>query len=357
VQNNAKRAHKPRPPAPTISTVPYSKDILCISYRWANIEAGLVFRSERLMKSVLRNVRYLATWMLTAVSVVCSTGCSEDPALSSASHVIVIVQENRTPDNLFHGLPNADIADVGINSQGKTISLAPVPLALPYDLNHSHQAFLAMWDQGKMDGADKVTIACPPGVVKCWPPNPQFVYVDPSQVKPYFDLATQYVFADRMFQTHQGPSFPAHQFIIAGTSAPTPTSDLFAAENPFHLRETTAKNGFSSSGCTASNLWVNMIDPAGSESQTHVTCFEHSTLMDLLDARHLSWRYYSVGDSWNVLWNGPSAIRHLRFGRDWANVTAQNTEILTDNRERPSSYRELGNSIRTRVRSSCRQRR
>ena len=28
-------------------------------------------------------------------------------------HVVIIFQENRTPDNLFHGFPNADIADSG----------------------------------------------------------------------------------------------------------------------------------------------------------------------------------------------------------------------------------------------------
>ena len=34
---------------------------------------------------------------------------------------VVIFQENRTPDNLFHGLPNADIADSGINSSGQIV--------------------------------------------------------------------------------------------------------------------------------------------------------------------------------------------------------------------------------------------
>ena len=63
-------------------------------------------------------------------------------------------------------------------------------------------------------------------------PNPQFMYVKPADVQPYFALAEQYTFGDRMFQTNQGPSFPAHQFIISGTSAPTATSPLFAAENP-----------------------------------------------------------------------------------------------------------------------------
>src|SRR5271167_3020353 len=79
-------------------------------------------------------------------------------------HVVVVVQENRTPDNLFHGLltwpginpKNYDIATSGVNSTGQRIPLVHVPLGVPYDLSHAHSAFLAMYDGGKMDGADKV---------------------------------------------------------------------------------------------------------------------------------------------------------------------------------------------------------
>jgi hypothetical protein len=59
-------------------------------------------------------------------------------------------QENRTPDNLFHDLQNADIADSGVNSQGRTLPLTPVALSAPYDLDHSHAAFLAY--NGRTDG-------------------------------------------------------------------------------------------------------------------------------------------------------------------------------------------------------------
>jgi phospholipase C len=52
-----------------------------------------------------------------------------------------------------------------------------------------------------------------PQGVTCPPPNPQFKYVYLADVKPYFDLAEQYVFGDRMFATPQGPSFPAHQYL------------------------------------------------------------------------------------------------------------------------------------------------
>jgi phospholipase C len=263
-----------------------------------------------------------ATWLLTLEG--CGTG---DP--QSFEHVVIIVQENRSPDNLFHGLPNADIANSGINSHGKTIPLTPVSLAIPYDLGHGHEGFLAYYNHGKMNGANTRAVACmQPNCVP--PPNPQFVYVPSTEVKPYFDLAEQYTFADRMFQTNQGPSFPAHQFLISGTSAPTPTSDLFAAENPFWQGAVKHVN-FSTSGCAAPpGLVVNLIDPSGNESLTTSTCFEHLTLPDLLDASGFSWRYYSVGDVWNEFWNAPSAIRHLRFGPDWHKVMSKNTQIFND---------------------------
>ncbi len=136
-------------------------------------------------------------------------------------HVVVIFQENRTPDSLFHGLRGADIANSGVNSKGKIVRLVPISLAAPYDLDHSHGAFVAMYHDGKMDGADKVYVKCLNNRVKnCVPQNPQFVYVNPSEVKPYFLLAERYTFGDRMFQTNQGPSFPAHQFIIGGHLRP-----------------------------------------------------------------------------------------------------------------------------------------
>jgi len=123
-----------------------------------------------------------------------------------------------------------------------------------------------------------------------------------------------------MFQTNQGPSFPAHQFIISGTSAPTATSDLFAAEN------TTG-----GTGCTAPlTALVKMIDPTGSESSTEYPCFEHPTLMDELDNHMIDWRYYSPTGGFEVIWNGPLAIRHLNSGPDWAKVILDPKQVLLD---------------------------
>lgn len=173
-------------------------------------------------------------------------------------HVVVVVQENRSPDNLFHDpvliARGADIASSGIASNGVRIALEPVPLGVNYDLSHLHSAFVTMYDHGKMDGGDKIPISCP---ITCPPPNAALKYVRPADVAPYFAMAEQYTFGDRMFQTNEGPSFPAHQFLISGTSAPTEDSPLFAAENT---------NNVFIAGCNAPpGTMTLLIDPNGRE--------------------------------------------------------------------------------------------
>jgi len=269
----------------------------------------------------------------TAVVLFCSVGilalhgCASGvgpgplPPTGKIQHIVIIVQENRTPDNLFHGLPNADIANNGKNSKGQTIPLTSIGLDTNYDLDHSHDGFLAMYNGGKMDGADKVGTSCHKG--NCV--NPQFHYVDPSEAQPYLQMAQQYTFADRMFQTNQGPCFPAHQFLIAGTSAPTATSKLFAAENVL-IPANPANN--QNAGCAGPpGETVAMIDPMGSEATKQFPCFEHPTLIDLLDSHGITWKYYAPSPG--SIWTGPNAIHHLRFGSDWLNVIIPQSSVLT----------------------------
>src|SRR6516162_5449108 len=154
-----------------------------------------------------------------------------------------------------------------------------------------HSAFVAMCDAApstgvcKMDGA--AGIACSG---TCVEKQPQFRYVDNSAgiVNPYLTLATQYGWANLMFQTNQGPSFPAHQFIFGGTSAPSAADDaagVFASENTV---------GTSSvAGCTAlAGTTVELINPTGGENSKIYPCFEHRTMADLLPPS-ITWRYYA----------------------------------------------------------------
>ncbi len=98
-------------------------------------------------------------------------------------------------------------------STGKTIRLKKVALAEKCDFGHSYQGFVKAYDGGKMDGFNLEGDGGPcPGPAGAKP----YQYVNPNQVAPYWDMASQYVLADQMFQTQGSGSFTAHQDLIRG---------------------------------------------------------------------------------------------------------------------------------------------
>ena len=277
-------------------------------------------------------------------------------------HVVVIFQENRTPDNLFQGLcaPPYGTADSCSDSAkaGKydiqtrnwsdktspngTIQPGLVPLANKYDLSHAHSAFTRMCDadpatgECKMDGA--ALVACSGTCLA----HPQFRYVDNSSglLNPYLDLAVQYGWANSMFQTNQGPSFPAHQFIFGGTSAPSAADDaagIFSSEN---MSNTGISGTSAIAGCIAdATTTVQLVGPSGVENPKDkiYPCFEHQTIPDVLPSS-LTWRYYAP--SAGSIWTAPNAIDHICkstgpggkcVGQDWTNnVDLKPADVLSD---------------------------
>ncbi|MBV8196770.1 MAG: hypothetical protein JO263_01425, partial [Candidatus Eremiobacteraeota bacterium] len=194
-----------------------------------------------------------------------------------------------------------------------------------YDLGHSHSSFTLEKAGGEWNGFDRVDSRCF-GLNWCLPRRLRaFGYVPHDEVRPYFDLAERYAFADRMFQTNQGPSFPAHQYIVSGTSSILDGSPFLAAENP------SSPLAEPSGGCDSpSEALVLLIGPGGEERKSVYPCFNRVSLMDLLIAKHRSWRYYQayIGPG---IWNGPDAIERIRSDpSQYANVIAPPAQILND---------------------------
>jgi phospholipase C len=278
-------------------------------------------------------------------------------------HIVVIVQENRTPDNLFYGLCSPPYgtasscsttpSDSQYNIQadhwanwragGGYTNPGPVPLANAYDLSHAHSAFIAMCNANPATGKCSMNGAIDVPCSGTCPSTPQYKYVDNSKgvVSPYLDLATQYGWANYMFQTNQGPSFPAHQFIFGGTSAPSASDDAkgtFASEN---MNNTGIGGTDQKAGCIAdSGTTVQLINAYGIEDHSAriYPCFEHKTIADILEGKH-SWRYYAPNAG--SIWTAPNAIRHIcdpSSGTDktcegtlWKdNVDLNPPDVLTD---------------------------
>jgi phospholipase C len=278
--------------------------------------------------------------------------------VTNFKHVILMVQENRTPDSLFYSLclppygtsDSCSTTPTGVQYNIQTANWldktstsgvtqpVPVQLDVPYDLGHEHVSFAKQCDKVsgvcQMDGA-AFTSCNPPDSCTAFP-HPQFEYVDNSSglISPYLDIATQYGWANYMFETHQGPSYPAHQYLFSATSSPSNIYDqngFFASENG------TSPTG--NSGCLSpANIIVPIVNPQSKESYKMAVypCFEHSTLSDLLEQVGVTWRYYSPGGT--SVWTAPTSINHICVpsngactGPDWVNnVDLLASDVLTD---------------------------
>lgn len=233
-------------------------------------------------------------------------------ASAKIQHIVIILQENRTVDNLFNGFPGADTVKSGM-SYGKVVQLQPVPLNQGTDLDHSHTGWWTDWDNGKMDGFTHPNVSYPIA-------NLPYSYVPRDETVPYWTLAEDYTFADHMFQPNTGPSYPSHQYMIAGQSA---DADEDPDGTPW--------------GCDApSTERVALIGPNGTDSPGVYPCFNYKTIADLLDAHGISWRFYAPADdskasSNGFIWSAFQAVKHIRFGGDWSkDVISPNTKVLTD---------------------------
>jgi hypothetical protein len=291
--------------------------------------------------------------------------------IQQVQHVIVVIQENRTPTNLFHEddalvsngahvIPPNNQGPCGLPANGKcasatsdTVPLTGLPLNTPIDPDHSHYpGWYCTYHGGKMDGACHMKVnqapgsdisGCPLGGKLQYCP---YTYVDntslnctplpcPGILDPYFHIAEQYGFANWMFQTHQGPSQEAHLFLFSGTSAPDyfmdPNSNCpqtdpscwqwFAAENPVNA---------TAAGCVApANTVALELPPATTGNQNPAEqpgyapkggtpgypCYNHPTLVDLLKPAGISWRYYagntSGGNQSYGIWRAPDMILNI----------------------------------------------
>ncbi|HVA33667.1 MAG TPA: alkaline phosphatase family protein, partial [Candidatus Baltobacteraceae bacterium] len=110
-------------------------------------------------------------------------------------HIVIVIQENRSFDNLFATFPGADGATLGRTRNGRPVRLKMRPLE-GYDIGHSHKTFLTEYDAGKMEGFGSIRYMGAGGPAGDYP----YQYVDPAQIRPYWALAERYVLADHTFQ-------------------------------------------------------------------------------------------------------------------------------------------------------------
>jgi phospholipase C len=237
-------------------------------------------------------------------------------------HVVIIIQENRSFNNLFYNYPGAKTAKFGYNSKKQKVEIKPVELDTKWDLQHNAAGFLAACNgTGKIPGTDcrmngfnKETcnnyVPCPKGI--------QYSYVPRSEIAPYWDMANQYVLADEMFASNfDASSFVSHQYIIAGAANAS-------VNYPF-------KPEWGCPGGPDDKVYLvnkQRQFPAGTE----VVCWNRATLGDELDHKGLPWAFYAPKlNTGTGIWSSYQTIKHIYKGPDWKkDVFSPPAQFLTD---------------------------
>ncbi len=196
---------------------------------------------------MLTRRRVLILIGLVAVSVTLVTSLVLLPMLYGpyegpipVDHTIVIMQENHTFDQYFGTYPGAN----GLSSPGVTGPVLHLSSTNSTDLCNSWSCAHTDYDSGKMDQFS----------------SSSYGYYDNRDIPYYWDLASSYVLYDNFFSSVMGPSLPNHTYLVAAQSGGHTDNSNFTANFP--------------------------------------------SIVDELDQKHVSWRYYapplSTG-AWNPL--------------------------------------------------------
>ena len=216
-------------------------------------------------------------------------------------HVVFVIKENRTFDNMFGTFPGANGVTVGVDRDEPRV-LTRAPDAIAVDIKHCYECSLMAWNEGAMDGFATISEAAD-----------RFAYTQfaSEDLPNYWHWASEFVLGDNFFASAQGPSFPNHLFAIAATSGGTHENP---PQNPQLLAEHHRSTGlFKSWGCDAlDTAYVPVVDSEGITKKVP-PCFDFLTEGDLLTRAGIPWGYYAATQHQNgYIWSAYTAVRHIR---------------------------------------------
>ncbi|MGC1380657.1 MAG: alkaline phosphatase family protein [Candidatus Baltobacteraceae bacterium] len=253
------------------------------------------------------------------------------------SHVVVIIQENRSFESFFAGYPGANAPTIGCGKHSEPsgvrararpssgcpqgdarIPLHQITFEHGPDLSHAYEASIVDWDNGRMDGFSAYGLDHD---------DAAYAYVERSEVATYWTMARQYVLADAMFPTEFGPSWTAHLTLVAGTDNLNNDDDLALADFAVGKDNCNAQPGTKTTTVAKNRVVRRASGP--------FPCLDQfNTMAQALDNAGISWKYYASTRLKSFIWSPFAAIKYVRDGPDWdANVVVPHTKVLSDIRK------------------------
>jgi phospholipase C len=178
------------------------------------------------------------------------------------THVVIIMMENHSFDNLFGDYP-------GVNGVKEPRASDP----MPSDIDHTGAASIAAYDNGKMDGFNAE------GMV-------QYTQKDIPNLWSY---AQHFGLGDNFFSSEASSSTPNHMAMILSQSA--------------GMDQTTQDKACESK---ANDLVDARSAQTGDDYWTY-PCFDVNSIPQELSNKDISWRFYST----SAMWNAPLLVKNL----------------------------------------------
>ncbi|HEV3090447.1 MAG TPA: alkaline phosphatase family protein [Candidatus Cybelea sp.] len=252
-------------------------------------------------------------------------------------HIVVLVQENRTFNNLFAQFPGATGTIIGKKKTGtgkkakvEPINLTEVNLEDHLNLVHLYAGYLTGLDSGKMDAFNQIIMLTSKKTEGAKP----YQYVNPAQIQPYWTMASTYGLANMMFSTQGSGSFTAHQDLIRGGTAITSGESLIDDPTSPYIWGCDSAPGTQTSLITTGLQYEKNAGPLPCTTAFPYSGTGYETLRDTLDAQSVSWKYYTPQLSPGLpgaLWDAFDVIAPVRYGSEWGtNVSWPQTKIFTD---------------------------
>jgi len=227
---------------------------------------------------------------------------------SPIQHIVLMVQESRTFNDLF---ATTKFGEMRVGHKTIRVKLKEVDLNAEGPGENDYPAYLKSYRHGHMDGFNSAA----------------YEYVNPSEIQPYFTLASEYGLADRMFQTQGSGDFTAHQDLIRGGTEISSSESLIDDPSGFPWG-CDAQPGAVTSLITTNLKYLQFKGP--------FPCFTYHTLQTLLDAKAVSWKYYSppVMNGEGEYWNAFDAIKAVREGPEWKTNIRNSNKLFSDVKRR-----------------------
>ncbi len=225
-------------------------------------------------------------------------------------HVVFIIRENHSFDNLFAHFPSADGTNTALEGHTR-VPLAVTPDHLTLDIAHSGPSADMATNSGRMNQFYLLS-----GATQFGRDYADSAYTQ-SQIPIYWAYAKTFALADHFFSTMMGPSYPNHLVTVAATGMNT-------IDNPHgQIGETW--------GCDAGPKSQVPVEDAHGGVTYHAPCFNVRTLGDLASKAGVSWRYYSAPyKKWGYIWNAFDYVRHDRYGSAWKQANTPYTRFASD---------------------------